>query len=276
MGAVVGGETIETVNARQLHAFLQVGKDFSTWIKARIDKYGFVYGVDFRTTEYSPNLGNNTQGRGRPTIDYHISLDMAKELAMVGRSAKGKEARQSYISISLQKCQLFSVKYHQRNFTLIQKSACERSFLHTEVPIFNGATRKVLTVLGEKHAPKFLGTQKYGNNITRTRRKSSSVKFRGCFLHFERRYSLSYWAKRGAQNFWDTTKIHAPKFLGTAFYTLYPTREIVSAKFSAHTKIKGAWTSKATKVSLLRSSLVSNLNGSDYFVSLLTKPLFRL
>ncbi|WP_375652243.1 MULTISPECIES: antA/AntB antirepressor family protein, partial [unclassified Bartonella] len=35
----VGQETVQTVNARDLHAFLEVGKDFSTWIKYRINKY---------------------------------------------------------------------------------------------------------------------------------------------------------------------------------------------------------------------------------------------
>ncbi|OFA04822.1 antA/AntB antirepressor family protein [Duganella sp. HH101] len=92
-GAVVDGATIQTINARSLHSFLQSGKDFSNWIKDRVAKYGFVDGKDYTT--FSPKQAN-TLG-GRPSIDYHISLDMAKELAMVERTDKGREARQYFI-----------------------------------------------------------------------------------------------------------------------------------------------------------------------------------
>ena len=83
---------IPAVDARELHSFLQVGKDFSTWIKDRIDKYGFVEWDDF-----SPILGNSTGGR--PTVEYALSLDMAKELAMVENNAQGKAARKYFIEV---------------------------------------------------------------------------------------------------------------------------------------------------------------------------------
>lgn len=94
----VAGKSIQTVNARDLHFFLEVGKDFSNWIKARITKYEFKEGVDFVVITGSPVLANQ-HGRGgdRRSIDYHLSLDMAKELSMVERNAKGKEARQYFI-----------------------------------------------------------------------------------------------------------------------------------------------------------------------------------
>ena len=44
------GTEQQTVNARDLHAFLEVGKDFSTWIKDRISQFDFVEGVDFVKT----------------------------------------------------------------------------------------------------------------------------------------------------------------------------------------------------------------------------------
>lgn len=89
----IGGETIQTVNARDLHAFLEVGKDFSTWIKDRIDGYGFTEKLDF---EVFTETGENPSG-GRPAKEYAISIDMAKELAMVERNAKGKQVRQYFI-----------------------------------------------------------------------------------------------------------------------------------------------------------------------------------
>lgn len=92
----INGETIRTVSARELHAFLEIGKDFSTWIKGRIDQYDFEVGKDF--TLVFPKTGENSSG-GRPAKEYHISLDMAKELSMVERNEKGKEARQYFIEM---------------------------------------------------------------------------------------------------------------------------------------------------------------------------------
>ncbi|WP_334472229.1 antA/AntB antirepressor family protein [Arsenophonus sp. PmNCSU2021_1] len=55
----ISGELIQTVNARDLHAFLDIGKDFTTLIKNRIKQYGFVEGDDFIIVENlsSPHFG---------------------------------------------------------------------------------------------------------------------------------------------------------------------------------------------------------------------------
>ena len=88
--SIVGDQEIQTVNARELHAFLQSKQEFASWIKSRIDQYGFVESQDFLIV-LSESSG------GRPAKDYHISIDMAKELSMVERNQKGKEARQYFI-----------------------------------------------------------------------------------------------------------------------------------------------------------------------------------
>ncbi len=90
---VIGGQSVQTVDARTLHAFLEVGKVFAAWIQERIEQYSFEQGKDF---EVFSDSGNNPQG-GRPTKDYALTLDMAKELAMVERTPKGKQARQYFI-----------------------------------------------------------------------------------------------------------------------------------------------------------------------------------
>lgn len=86
----IGQEVKETVNARELHSFLEVGKDFSNWIKDRINSFGFVENQDFVVFA-------NSGEKGRPSIEYGLSLDMAKELSMVERNEKGKQARQYFI-----------------------------------------------------------------------------------------------------------------------------------------------------------------------------------
>nr|WP_314486695.1 phage antirepressor KilAC domain-containing protein [uncultured Kingella sp.] len=89
----VAGQTQQTVNARELHAFLENRDHFSTWIKDRISQYGFVENQDFVIAS-----GNSEAIRGgHNRLDYFLSLDMAKELSMVERNAKGKQARQYFI-----------------------------------------------------------------------------------------------------------------------------------------------------------------------------------
>lgn len=85
---------IETVNARELHEFLGVGRDFTNWIKQRIDKYGFVSGEDYITT-----LAKTGERRNVVMTDYYISIDMAKELSMVENNSKGMEARKYFIQM---------------------------------------------------------------------------------------------------------------------------------------------------------------------------------
>lgn len=77
---------VQLCDARALHTFMEVRRDFSNWIKGRIAKFGFAQGVDYLLQIGSPDLANQTRGGNKKeTIDYHLTLDMAKELAMVNR-----------------------------------------------------------------------------------------------------------------------------------------------------------------------------------------------
>ena len=91
--ATIDGQTLETVHARELHAFLEVGKMFAHWIKDRIEAYNFQENQDFVVFA---KTGKNPQG-GRPAMEYWLTLDMAKELAMLERNDKGKLARKYFI-----------------------------------------------------------------------------------------------------------------------------------------------------------------------------------
>ena len=89
----VGNELVQTVNARDLHAFLEIKKDFADWIRYRINQYGFKQGIDFETFR---TFGENPKG-GRPTNDYAINLRMAKHLSMVQNNDRGEEARDYFL-----------------------------------------------------------------------------------------------------------------------------------------------------------------------------------
>jgi anti-repressor protein len=91
----LGDGLVPTINARRLHEWLGVGRDFTNWITGRLAEYGFAEGVDFVC---SPIPASEKFGRGgHNKTDYHITLDVAKELAMVERNEKGREARQHFI-----------------------------------------------------------------------------------------------------------------------------------------------------------------------------------
>ncbi len=113
IAATIGARSVQAVNARDLHSFLEVGRDFSTWIKSRIDEYGFAEEQD-----YSPVLGNRSDDLpGKPRIDYLLTLDTAKELAMVERNAKGRQVRQYFIECE-QKWQAVSAVAGKRDILL--------------------------------------------------------------------------------------------------------------------------------------------------------------
>ena len=105
----------KAVNARDLHSFLQVGKDFSTWIKNRIDKYDFIEGKDFQTLylDYQGNLLNirlhqngGSENQQVSKIEYALSISMAKELSMIENNERGKQARKYFIACEENKHEL--------------------------------------------------------------------------------------------------------------------------------------------------------------------------
>lgn len=91
--AELGGTLVNTANARDLHASLEVGRVFAAWIKGRIAEYGFVQGVDY---EVFSETGKNPLG-GRAAKEYALTLDMAKELAMVENNERGRQVRRYFL-----------------------------------------------------------------------------------------------------------------------------------------------------------------------------------
>ena len=79
----------KTVDARELHAFLGAATQFSVWAKRRIEEYGFVSGQDYWVLKNDVNEFK----------DFQLSIDMAKELCMVERTEKGRQARKYFIEV---------------------------------------------------------------------------------------------------------------------------------------------------------------------------------
>ena len=106
--AEINNESVQTVSARELHMFLEVGKDFSTWIKARLKTLGSVENEDYLAVqEVFPKTGEKG---GRPKTEYFITLDTAKHLAMMEKNDKGKEIRDYFIQCEKRLKQVMSTK----------------------------------------------------------------------------------------------------------------------------------------------------------------------
>ncbi|MDO4671659.1 MAG: antA/AntB antirepressor family protein [Porphyromonadaceae bacterium] len=102
----IGECETNVVSAKALHKALGVGKDFSTWITARISEYDFIIGHDYSVNKLiAPNSGKSpndavsseTRLPGRPGKDYLLTTNMAKELAMVERNEQGRAIRHYFI-----------------------------------------------------------------------------------------------------------------------------------------------------------------------------------
>lgn len=84
----------QTISARELHSTLNIGTKFTTWFE-RMCEYGFTEG-----NEFFPKMGETSkQCGGRPSADYDISVDMAKQICMIQRTPEGKAVRQYLIDL---------------------------------------------------------------------------------------------------------------------------------------------------------------------------------
>lgn len=87
----------QLVSGRELHEFLLVGTPYKRWFE-RITEYGFAENVDF--TVIAKNVHDETAFGGVRTVtDHAMTLDMAKEISMIQRTDKGKQARQYFIQL---------------------------------------------------------------------------------------------------------------------------------------------------------------------------------
>lgn len=81
------------VSGRKLHMFLDVATRYNDWF-SRMLEYGFEEGKDF----YS-KMSKSENGFGRPQIDHEMTIDIAKEISMLQRTEKGKQARRYFIQL---------------------------------------------------------------------------------------------------------------------------------------------------------------------------------
>lgn len=100
----------ELVNARELHRFLEVGEQFSHWVKRRIVEAGFIENRDY--VSFSEK-SLKPQG-GRPMLEYLLTMDTAKHVAFMENNEKGREIRQYFINFEKETRKALSKRDFQR------------------------------------------------------------------------------------------------------------------------------------------------------------------
>ncbi len=144
-------ELTQTVNARDLHASLGVGKDFSNWIKVQIDRARLVENRDYISFAQKGEREIGATLRK----DYHLTIDAAKHIAMMSGTDKGFEVRDYFIEVEKQSRALPMVSHTSVDNQLESHRVFE-AFYHTAQMLgqnkrqsahaANTATRKVTSV----------------------------------------------------------------------------------------------------------------------------------
>lgn len=124
----VGEQEVNTVNARELHEYLEVKNPFSNWITYRIKDGKFTEGKDYLIIHKVLNKSS----RGRPAKEYYISLDMAKHLCMIEKNDKGFQVRDYFIeaekalSVTLTSKRMFLLNIMEAETELDRATAINR------------------------------------------------------------------------------------------------------------------------------------------------------
>ena len=104
------------ISGRELHDFLNIDTPYKQWFD-RMCEYEFSENTDFQTI-----LCESTGGR--PSTDHVITIPMAKEICMIQRNEKGKQARRYFIEVEK--------KYRQSNGFKVPQTYAEALRLAAE------------------------------------------------------------------------------------------------------------------------------------------------
>ena len=96
--AIIEQNGIQLIDARELHRRLRVQTKFTNWFPRRVEEYRFDEGKDyFAENQLLPKNGQKVSHR--PRTEYFLTIDMAKEIAMVERTEVGKKIRNYFIEM---------------------------------------------------------------------------------------------------------------------------------------------------------------------------------
>ena len=109
---IIGTETTNSVNSRELHQTLEIGRDYSNWMKNQIETLGLDENVDYISLALNVERENGASRK----IDYIITTDTAKHIAMASRTPKGKEVRAYFIEMEKQMNEIYNHPTKEQHF----------------------------------------------------------------------------------------------------------------------------------------------------------------
>ncbi|HAU4872116.1 TPA: antA/AntB antirepressor family protein [Clostridioides difficile] len=129
-------EDIKVVNGRELWEGLEVEKDFSDWIKSNLENVDAVEGIDFSTLK-----GKTSEQGGRPSIEYILNLEIAKEICLVaGASPRAnKELKRN------------SKNYRKYLIAVEEKYKASNNLTKTQLNQINNIVSNALCEMQTKH-----------------------------------------------------------------------------------------------------------------------------
>ena len=86
------------VMGRDLHEFLEIGTEYAKWF-SRMSEYGFEREQDFNSVKIDRVQLEGNRYVNREVIDHIMTIDMAKEISMIQRNEKGKQARKYFLQV---------------------------------------------------------------------------------------------------------------------------------------------------------------------------------
>jgi phage anti-repressor protein len=176
------------VSSITLHGKLGSKQQYADWIKNRIKRYGFEEGIDFFIT--LRKINSAVKRAGRPTAEYIVTLDVAKELAMLEENEAGRAMRRYFIEVEKQyrdwigmwlpkletDCNLFDSRkgYNYGQLLLALGSSTSKSAFYSRI-------KKNRQEFWKNYANAWYVSEEYGKNIilyTLARKGSSALKQR--------------------------------------------------------------------------------------------------
>ena len=152
--AAFDGATVPAVNARDLHAFLGVRRDFNAWMKTQIKRARLVEGRDYLTYHEVVQVPHQGGMRSQTVTEYTVTVDAAKHIGMMSGTDKGFEVRDYFIACERAALaavpQSITMEIHQRMMAFERKDKVT----------FAMASRAARDMLARKEALKELREEK--------------------------------------------------------------------------------------------------------------------
>jgi anti-repressor protein len=96
---LIGERTVLSISARDLHTFLESRADFTTWMKKQIERVRLVEGRDYLLHSFVEQLPSGAKSK----IDYFLSMESGKHVAMMSGSERGHEVREYFLECERQR-----------------------------------------------------------------------------------------------------------------------------------------------------------------------------